>query len=204
MITLYGNTHSGHSYKVRLFLLLAQLPHQYQYVSLTTPRAARLPEFVRVSQFGEVPVLVDDEVALYQSNAILMYLAQKTRLFCGATDKEWLRITEWLSWEANRIGLSLPNLRYQRLWVEHPAAGVVAMYQARLLDDLAVLNQFLNGKSFLVGEQCSIADLSCAGYLYWLGQVDIEIADYPHIAQWLDCICQLPFWLHPDEAMRSE
>lgn len=117
---LYGSTDSGHSYKVRSFLLLAGVPHTYRWIELATPRAERPPDFVAASKFGEVPVLVDDGRPLCQSNAILIHLAQKTDRFCGEA-AEWQSVLEGLSWETNRIGFSVPNLRFALRWAKQPA-----------------------------------------------------------------------------------
>jgi glutathione S-transferase len=77
-LVLYGNHESGHSYKVRLFLTLAGVSHRYVRVDLDVPREARPEEFRRVSQFGEVPVLVAGGVPQAQSNALLLRLASET------------------------------------------------------------------------------------------------------------------------------
>jgi glutathione S-transferase len=89
-VILYGSTDSGHSFKVRSFLLLAGVPHTYRWIDLALPRPERPPEFVAASKFGEVPVLIDGDGGrpLCQSNAILVYLAQKTQRFAGRPS-EW-------------------------------------------------------------------------------------------------------------------
>lgn len=198
---LYGNTHSGHSYKVRLFLLLNAIEHEYQYVSLSIPREQRMPEFIKLSHFGEVPVLVDGDTVLCQSNAILQYLGHKTQKMSGTNSADWRSITEWLYWEANRIGMSLPNLRYMMLWDKQQPSEVVGYFKQRLLNDLSTLDGFLGQSEFLLSSGVSIADMSCSGYLFWLEQVNLSITVYPNIARWLKSIAQLPYWLHPDEAM---
>jgi|SRR5579864_3829839 len=81
----------------------------YQWMDLNTPRHKRPVEFVAASKFGEVPALVDGGTALCLSNATLMHLAQRTNVFRGE-EPEWQTILEWLLWETNRIGFSIPNL----------------------------------------------------------------------------------------------
>lgn len=111
---LYGSTDSGHSYKVRSFLLLSKTLHQYLWIDLAIPRAARSAAFTAASKFGEVPVLVDNGTSYCQSNAILIHLAQRTNAFSGDSSK-WSTVFEWLLWKTNRIGFSLPNLRFAML-----------------------------------------------------------------------------------------
>jgi glutathione S-transferase len=196
---LYGSTDSGHSYKIRAFLLLTASPHAYQWIDLALPRDSRLPAFVAASKFGEVPVLVDSGRSLCQSNAILMYLAQRVGKLAGA-ETEWQSVLEWLSWESNRIGFSLPNLRYALRWSAQPAE-VLHYLRQRVLADLASLDAALSNQDFLLPSGPSIADLSCSAYLFWLDQVGIDESSYPHLQRWLARIRALPHWQHPDLAM---
>ncbi len=201
-LLLFGSTDSGHSYKVRSFLQLAGLPHQYRWVDLGKPRTERAAEFVAASKFGEVPVLIDEGRALCQSNAILIYLAQKTRHFAGQPS-EWQGILEWLSWETNRVGFSVPNLRFSLLWAQQPA-DVLAYLRSRAQADLATLDAFLAGSQYLLPSGPTIADISCSAYLFWLSQVGLSEAAYPNLERWLSALKKLPGWRHPDEALQPE
>lgn len=199
---LYGNHESGHSYKVRSFLLMANISHDYRWIDLTLPRKQRPAEFQAVSKFGEVPVLIDGEKTLCQSNSILMHLAQKHQVFCGTAD-EWHNITEWLSWEANRIGFSLPNLRFSMRWNPQPEA-VMTYLRERVLSDLKILDRFLKDAKFLVASGLTIADISCSAYLFWLNQAGLNIADYPNIERWLNNIKKNQAWLSPEIALMAK
>jgi glutathione S-transferase len=199
---LYGSTNSGHSYKVRSFLQLAGLAHEYRWVDLNQPRSGRPAEFVAASKFGEVPVLVDEGRPLCQSNAILIYLAQKTNLFAGRP-AEWQSVLEWLSWEANRVGFSVPNLRFSLLWAKQPPE-VLAYLRGRAQADLKTLDAFLASSEYLLPSGPSIADISCAAYLFWLSQAGLSEAEYPNLQRWLSALRGLPGWRHPDEALKPE
>lgn len=202
IMLLYGNIHSGHSYKVRSLLLLTKTAHRYQAIDLSLTRSERPAEFIAASQFGEVPVLLDDGRSLCQSNAILQYLAQKTKQFCGTNSEEWQNILEWLAWESNRIGFSVPNLRYCLLW-DKQAPEVIAYLRQRAVHDLQVLDHTLAKRDFLNPSGASIADISCSAYLYWLHQAELAISDYPHVQSWLHRLSALPGWQHPNVAMAS-
>jgi glutathione S-transferase len=199
---LYGSTDSGHSYKVRSFLLLCDLAHEYRWIDLDKPRPERLAEFVVASKFGEVPVLVDDGRALCQSNAILIHLAQKTQRLCGRPT-EWQSVLEWTSWEANRVGFSVPNLRYSLLWDEQ-APEVLAYLRRRALADLTTLDRVLSSSEYLVPSGPTIADISCSAYLFWLSQAGLSEAEYPNVQRWLASLRSLPGWRHPDDALQPE
>ena len=167
-VLLYGSTNSGHSYKVRSFLLLTRVPHEYRWIDLGAPRAERPPEFVAASKFGEVPVLVTEGRALCQSNAILIFLAQKTAQFAGRAS-EAQAVLEWLSWETNRIGFSVPNLRFALLWEKQPPE-VLAYLRGRAEADLKALDAFLSASEYLLASGPTVADISCSAYLFWLSQ----------------------------------
>ena len=198
---LYGHEDSGHAYKVRLFLLMAQAAHEYQRIDLSQSRDERPSAFQAMSKFGEVPVLVDGEQVLCQSNAILMYLAQKTGQFGGA-EGEWQAVVEWLCWETNRINFSLPNLRFAKRWVPQPEP-VMAFLRQRALADLATLDAHLAQQAFLVPSGFSIADISCASYLHWADEAGLDLQPFPHVRRWLSDMGRLPLWQHPYPAQQA-
>lgn len=199
---LYGNPESGHSYKVRSFLLLAGVAHEYRVIDLATPRDQRPADFRAASKFGEVPALVDSGRSLVQSNAILVHLSQKFNAFNGGFS-DWQTVLEWLSWEANRVGFSVSNLRYHLLWAPQPP-DVIAWLRARAAADLATLDGFLASSEFLLRSGPTIADISNSAYLFWLSQAGIEISEYPNVQRWLSSISALPRWQPPSEAMKAQ
>ncbi len=201
-LILYGNRLSGHSYKVRLALVLGDVSHEYRHVDLATARDARPDEFRAASRWGEVPALVVDGVAMVQSNAILQWLAESEGVLAGRPgDKQATR--EWLSWEANRIGLSLPNLRFAHKFEPQPPA-VLAWLAARCQRDLDTLNQHLSGQDYLLPSGLSIADLSASAYLWWAPDAGIDVQNWPHVAAWLARIAAQPGWEHPDTLMAPD
>jgi len=200
MLKLYGNVASGHSYKVRLFLLLAGIEHEYCNVDLDVPLAERTPDFVAASRFGEVPVVVVDGTSVCQSNAILAMLAARYGALRGLAS-EWPTVLEWLSWEANRVGFSVPNLRHALRWHAQPQP-VLDYLRERAAADLARLDRELSASEFLVPSGVTIADLSCAGYLYWIHEAGLSLEPHAHVRRWLESIAELPGWQHPDRAMR--
>jgi glutathione S-transferase len=196
---LYGHHDSGHAYKVRLFLLMAELPHHYEWVDLNLPRSERSQAFQQASAYGEVPVLVDEGRAWCQSNAILIHLAQKTLRFCGQPS-EWPRLLEWLFWEPNRINFSVPNLRFAYRYVQQPPE-VLAYLAARAQADLKTLDAHLSQQPFLLSSGFTIADISCASYLFWAEEARLRLTPYPHLQRWLHDIQKQPGWLPAYEAL---
>lgn len=200
-LILYGARESGHSYKVRLALTLMHVPHEYRCVDINLSHEQRPAEFRAVSRFGEVPVLVDREQVYVQSDAILLHLAQREHKFYGRDAIDHDQVREWLFWEANRIGISVPNLRFARRWLPDTKPEVLDWLRARALADLGRMNDEFSQRKFLLGDFPTVADLACCGYLYWLDQAGLDIVQWPAVARWLADISALPDWKHPYDLM---
>jgi len=195
---LYGNQNSGHAYKVRQALVLLGVEHRYRHVDLNVPHSERQPDFLSASPYGEVPVLVTNNGVLAQSDAILLKLARETgQLDGGDLD----RSTQWLFWEANRIGFSLANLRHELRFTSKPDLGVAAMLRQRTVVDLDRLNEELDARTFVLGELLSIVDIACSAYLNFASEVDVELTQWPAVLCWLDRLREVPGWEHPYDLM---
>ncbi len=200
---LYGHRQSGHSYKVRLALSLAQVPHRYEEIDIFTARDARPEPFRSLAKYGEVPLLLHDGRALMQSNAILCHLAEYLQAYGGESSARMDRVREWLFWEANRIGFSLPHLRFGRKFAptDYPAGTLEWMAQ-RFDVDIARLDlELSDGRRFILDDAPSVADFSLCRYMFWSEQAQLS---FPmHVSSWLERISTLPGWRHPDDLMRS-
>jgi glutathione S-transferase len=194
-IVLYGARESGHAFKARVLLEMAQLPYTFHEIDLKQARAERPQPFRTLSPYGEVPVLLHNGRTYAQSNAVLLHLAAHSGVLEGGSPELQEGVRQWLFWEANRIGFSLPNLRYAlRVGGEDPA--VVAMLRARFHDDISRMDiAFADGRDFILGDAPTIADLSMSAYLFWADQAQVAVP--MHVAGWLARISNLPGWRHP-------
>ncbi|MEJ2631523.1 MAG: glutathione S-transferase family protein [Acidihalobacter sp.] len=199
MYKLYSNRYSGHSYKVAMLLELSAAPYRLVEVDLSVPGPERSADFRAVSPFLEVPVLVDGDVHLCQSNNILQYLASRLAPFSETSADEVLRIGEWLFWESNRIGFSIANLRLYRRFIKDFPPDLEHFIYSRAVDDLTVLDKVLSSSAFLVGNRLTIADLSCSGYLFWLHEAGLNVEQWPNVQAWLGRIAAQPRWKSPEE-----
>jgi glutathione S-transferase len=191
---LYGSRESGHAYKVKLALTLLDISHEYREVDLRVPLSQRRADFRRVSPYGEVPVLVDAGVVFAQSNAILIQLARRTGKLGG---RHIDRVTQWLFWEANRIGLSVPNLRHALVFDGNAPPEVVAWLRYRAEADLSRLDSQLIDSAFILGAECTVVDVACCAYLFWPEQAELDLTRWPNVLRWLDRIRSLRGWAAP-------
>lgn len=192
---LYDHAASGHAYKVRLLLSLLGRPWTSVEVDIFAPREARAGFGPAVSRFGEVPVLVDGDRTIAQSNAILRHLARGTALLPDTPE-----IDEWLFWEQSRLSVGVANLREART-IGGIAPDLEAFFSQRATRSLDRLQAHLADRDWLVDAGPTIADISCCGYLYWLAEAELEVARWPAVARWLGRIAALPGWRHPDAGL---
>ena len=205
MKKLFGHPDSGHAYKVRLFMTVAAIEHDYERVDIWIPRDQRSAEFQSVARFGEVPVLVDDGHAYTQSNAILIHLAQQVQAWGAETPERLDRCIQWLMWEANKIGLCIPQLRSRAKFGSDAALdGAVDWLSARYTHDVNIMEaEFTDGRQWIIGgEYPSIADFSLCGYLYFANEANLSVP--ARVQAWLDRIAGLRGWQHPYALLTEE
>ncbi len=198
---LFAHPESGHAFKVRFFLKAAKIDHDYEVVDIFQPCDARPAEFRKHARYHEVPVLVDDGQAYVQSNAILMHLAKKTGEWGAESPAQFTLCLEWLFWEANKIGMCLPQLRAsEKFSATKLDDGTRQWLLGRYTHDVCVLDrEFSDGRPFITGQTLTIADFSLCGYLYFADQARVTVPD--NVAAWLERLSQVPGWAHPYELM---
>lgn len=195
---LFGHPDSGHAFKVKFLLEHAGIAHEYEVIDIFKPRDERPDEFVEHARYGEVPLLMTDGYALAQSNAILMYLAQLSGAW-GAQNVATMQLCrEWLCWEANKIGLCLPQLRvYQRFEDHGISTGAHDWLSARYEHDIGVMEQTLSdGRRWIVDTEApTIADFSLSGYLFLADEAKVSVPE--QVKLWLKRLSSLDGWQHP-------
>ena len=192
--TLFAHPESGHSYKVKLALAVAGIAHHYQVVDIGLPRQSRPEPFRSLATFGEVPVLLHQGRSYVQSNAILLFLAEQSGQLGGESPARLAHAREWLFWEANRLGMSLPHLRFARRFdAQAYPDGTLLWFEDRYAADIERLERELSdGRRFILDDQPSVADFSLCGYLFWADQAGVNVP--PGVTAWLERISQLPGW----------
>lgn len=112
-------------------------------------------------------------------------------------------MVQWLFWEANRIGFSVPNLRHALTFAKETPDAVIAWLRARVLRDLATLNQELAAKPFLLGTEVTVTDIACCAYLFWPDQAQLNLSEWNNVTRWLDRIRGLPAWEAPYDLLKQ-
>ncbi|MFT6932302.1 MAG: glutathione S-transferase [Paracoccaceae bacterium] len=199
---LYCFSESGNAYKAALSLQLAGLEWDPVFVDFFKGET-RNPEFRALNPMGEVPVLVDGDLALTQSGVIQSYVTEKTGKLGGTTPAQAREVLRWTIFDNQKIcGMAGP-LRFVMnfLPAEKRSADVIAFLTGRLTAALQILETTLATRDWLVGGALSNADIACCGYLYYPEPFSFERVAYPHIDAWLDRIAATPGWKHPYDLM---
>ena len=197
---LYCFAQSGNAYKAALMLNLCGADWEARFVDFFNGET-RTPEFRKINEMGEVPVLEYQGVRLSQSGVILDYLAAKFGKFGWADEDERREILRWLLWDNHKLTSYIGTLRFLLNFMKTGETPVTELLRGRVLGALGILNGHLEGRQFALFERPTVADISMCGYLYWPDEFGVTWADYPHIGGWLERIRALPGWVHPYELM---
>src|SRR5882724_6466135 len=154
-LTLYGIWLSGPTYKAGLAMSLMGPPFAYKHVDLRAG-AHKQPEYLAINRFGQVPALVDGDLKLCQSGAILLYLADKFGKMGGKTAEEKARVREWLFWEFDKLAANVYRPRAIKRGFMKADDSVYTMYSNMANDALKVLDGALAKSQFLVGGDVTV------------------------------------------------
>jgi len=200
MLRLHDNATSGNAYKVRL--LLTQLGRAFERIEYDTDRGAtRTPEFLRTKNAnGRIPVLeLEDGRCLPESNAILWYLAEGTRLMPNAsTDQERWQRAEVLQWMFFEQYSHEPNIATVRAWITHHVDMTVER-QAALpgkrkqgVAALEVMERHLTTRRFFVGDRYTISDIALYAYAHVAHEGGFDLSPFGAVRAWLGRVAAEP------------
>jgi len=186
MLTLYDYLPSQNGWKVRVLLGLLGIPYRTRIVSIFEGES-RTEAFLRLNPAGAVPVLeLEDDLALAESNAILAYLAEGTPFL---PDDRYFRAKtmQWLSFEQYYVEPAIGTLRYWTLTgkLARNAGPMVESRRETATRALDALERSLTGADFLVGERCTIADISLYAYGHRAADAGCDLAPYPAFRAWV-------------------
>ena len=189
MITLYGTPVSGNAYKVRLLLGLLGLEFEEANVNLMTGEN-RTGSFLALNPRGQVPVLVDGEATVWDSQAILVYLARRHgEAWLPIEPAPMAEVMQWLAVSENEL---LFGLARARAVVHFGRDFDLASSQAYGRAGLKVLEQRLAGNEWLAAGKPTIADVACMPYAALSHMGGLPLDDHPAVRAWIDRIRALP------------
>jgi GST-like protein len=189
------NTPNG--VKVSIMLEEIGLPYEAHWVSFDS-EDQKTPEFLSLNPNGKIPAIIDPDgpdgrpLTLFESGAILLYLADKTGKLIGDTAADRWRATQWVMFQMAGVGPMMGQLGFFSVaggkdWEDKRPRERYANESRRLI---GVLDQALSGQDWLLRSGCSIADIALVGWINALVESglgeQIGAGEYRNLAAWLD------------------
>ncbi|MCA6940128.1 GSH-dependent disulfide bond oxidoreductase [Pectobacterium polaris] len=197
MIDLYyAPTPNGH--KITLFLEEANLPYQLHRVNISKGEQFR-PEFLAISPNNKIPAIVDTQpaegdtpISLFESGAILLYLAEKHGVLLSSSLRERTATLQWLFWQVSGFGPMLGQNHHFNHYAPQPVPYAIERYQQETQRLYRVLDKHLQDSPWLAGENYSIADIATYPWVVSYARQRVDLDDYPAVKAWYTRISERP------------
>ena len=181
---IFGDSISGNCLKVKWVADLLGLSYQWEEVDVLKSES-RTPAFLAMNPAGQVPVvLLDDGRAIAQSNAIMLYLAERSALI--PTDPfARAKMLEWLFWEQYSHEPYIAVARFQVVYQHKPVSELEPRLVERGNAALARLELALREQPWLVGSGLTLADISLVAYTRMARQGGFDLDAWPSVLGWI-------------------
>jgi glutathione S-transferase len=185
---LYANPFSTAAFKV--FAILQELGLPCEHITIDMMKGQhKSPEYLAVNPNGKVPTLVDGDFQVWESNAILTYLAAKhpERGLMPTDAKGLALVQQWLQWQASQFSPAANKVMFETVYAKFfgrtTDEAKLATALEELKKELAVLEKSLAGKEYLCG-RLSIADFSIASMLLARQPMRVDLSGFPLVKAW--------------------
>ena len=207
MIEVYSwATPNGH--KVHIMLEECGLPYRVHPVDIGTG-AQFAPEFLAISPNNKIPAITDPDgpdgkpISLFESGAILLYLAGKTGRFLPAGTAAKYEVLQWLMFQMGGVGPMLGQAHHFRIYAPEKIPYAVDRYTNEAKRLYGVMNKRLAKSKYLGGAEYSVADMAVYPWLRSWKNQGIDWNDHPHLRGWFDEIGARPAVLRGCEVLAS-
>lgn len=196
MIDLYyWTTPNGH----KITLLLEECGLEYQIKPINIGKGDQFePDFLKIAPNNRIPAIVDHQpsdggeaISVFESGAILQYLAEKTGKFMPSDLRKRTQVMEWLFWQMGGLGPMAGQNHHFNVYAPVKLEYAMDRYVRETARLYNVLNTRLEGREFIVDEY-SIADMACYPWVIYHAQQQQDLNDFPHLKAWFERISQRP------------
>lgn len=208
MVEVYSwATPNGH--KVHIMLEECGLPYRAHAVDIGAGDQFK-PEFLAISPNNKIPAIVDPNgpdgapISLFESGAILMYLAGKTGRFMPASTRGRYEMLEWLMFQMAGVGPMLGQAHHFRIYAPEKIEYAVNRYTNEAKRLYGVMNKRLAKVKYMAGSEYTIADIAIFPWLRSWKNQGIDWVDYPHLKGWFDEIAARPAVQRGVEVLASQ
>ena len=195
MIDLYyWTTPNGH--KITIFLEEADLPYTIHPINISKGDQFD-PEFLKISPNNRIPAIVDSEpvsgeaISVFESGAILQYLADKTGKFLPTELHSRVSVLQWLNWQMGGLGPMLGQNHHFSKYAPEKIPYAIERYVKETARLYGVLNKQLEGKDYIAGDY-SIADMACYPWIVPHEGQGQDLNDFPNVKRWFETMRARP------------
>lgn len=200
MIDVYSwATPNGHKVHIMLEECGLQLGRDWRVHPINIGAGDQFqPDFLKISPNNKIPALVDTEgpdgqpISLFESGAILIYLAAKTGKFLPAGDRAKYEVLQWLMFQMGGVGPMLGQAHHFRIYAPEKIAYAVNRYTNEAKRLYGVMDRQLSAYRYVAGDEYTIADIAIFPWLRSWQNQGIDWADYPRLKAWFDEIAARP------------
>ncbi len=196
MIDVYSSaTPNGH--KVHILLEELGLPYRVHHVDIGAGDQFK-PDFLAISPNKKIPAIVDADgpdgkpISLFESGAILIYLASKTGQFLGDSDREKFSTLQWLMFQMGGVGPMLGQAHHFRIYAPEKITYAVNRYTNEASRLYGVLNKRLSEQAYLAGARYTVADIATFPWIRSWKNQGVELSEFPNVQRWFDEISARP------------
>jgi len=192
MLHLYTDS-SPNGFKISIALEELSLPYQLHHVRIGNGEHQH-PDYVKLYPHARIPVLVDDSagVTIFESSAILLYLAERTgRLLPREPAERWEAIT-WLMFHSASVGPILGQRVHFELFAAPALPPATERYRRLSNNFFETLDRRLADRPWLAGDEYSIADIAGFGWTHIARIVGFDFSAYPNLTAWHERVAQRP------------
>jgi GST-like protein len=208
MIDLYyWTTPNGH--KITLFLEESGLPYKIHPIDIGKGEQFA-PGFLRISPNNRIPAIVDQKpadggepISLFESGAILLYLAEKTGRFLPRDLRGRERVLPWLFWQVAGLGPMAGQNHHFRNYSAEKIQYAIDRYVNETARLYAVLNKHLRDRQFIGGDDYSIADMACYPWIVPHEAQSQNLDDFPYLKHWFETIAKRPATVRAYDLVKS-
>ena len=189
MIELYTAT-TPNGRKVSIALEELGLPYRLHGLNLKAMEQ-KSPAFLAINPNGRIPAIVDEGFAVFESGAILIYLAEKTGMLLPTDPQGRSRVIQWLMWQMGGLGPMQGQANVFLRYFPETLQPAIDRYQNEVRRLFGVMNTRLAEAEYLA-DAYSIADIACYP---WIAQADwsgVPLAPYPHLQRWFETLGRRP------------
>jgi glutathione S-transferase len=197
---LYAFPASPNTWKVRAVAAHLGVPLELVFVDLTKGES-RTPDYLAINPTGRTPTLVDGDLKLGESCAIMQYIAsQKPNSLWPDNARTRADIVRWQSWQLAHWGshacqpLLFENLVKKLLNMGPPDAAAVAKANECFNTEAKMLDAHLAKQPYLVGKEITLADFAVAAPLFYADRASVPLASHPRVQEWFARVSALPAW----------